>query len=61
MYLILKVGGLGLIPKDIFKGELLHAINEVYHGKYYFGHHYKKHFYFNKICCFIYRIQKEQF
>jgi DNA-binding NarL/FixJ family response regulator len=37
IYLILKVGGLGLIPKDILKGELLHAINEVYHGRYYFG------------------------
>src|ERR1039458_463171 len=42
IYLILKIGGLGLIPKDILKGELLHAINEVYHGRYYFGPRYNK-------------------
>jgi DNA-binding NarL/FixJ family response regulator len=42
IYLILKVGGLGLIPKDILKGELLHAINEVYHGRYYFGPRYNE-------------------
>jgi DNA-binding NarL/FixJ family response regulator len=37
IYSAIKVGGLGLIPKDILKGELLHAIDEVYHGRYYFG------------------------
>ena len=42
IYLTLKVGGLGLIPKDILKGELLHAINEVYHGRYYFGPRYNE-------------------
>ena len=42
IYLILKIGGLGLIPKDILKGELLHAINEVYHGRYYFGPRYNQ-------------------
>ena len=40
--MVLKVGGLGLIPKDILKGELLHAINEVYHGRYYFGPRYNE-------------------
>src|ERR1035437_1521752 len=40
IYITIKVGGLGLIAKDILKGELLHAINEVYHGRYYFGPNY---------------------
>src|ERR1035437_2099551 len=42
IYITLKVGGLGLIAKDISKGELLFAINEVYHGRYYFGPRYNE-------------------
>jgi two-component system, NarL family, nitrate/nitrite response regulator NarL len=42
IYLTLKVGGLGLISKDITKGELLCAINEVYHGRHYFGPRYNE-------------------
>jgi len=42
IYLILKVGGFGLIAKDISKGELLCAINEVFHGRYYFGSRYNE-------------------
>jgi two-component system, NarL family, response regulator NreC len=37
IYITIKVGGLGLIAKNVLKGELLHAINEVSHGRYYFG------------------------
>jgi two-component system response regulator NreC len=37
IYLVLKVGGLGLIGKEITKGELLFAIKEVQCGKKYFG------------------------
>jgi two-component system response regulator NreC len=40
IYYVLKVGGLGLLNKDILKGELLFAINEVYNGRYYFGPNY---------------------
>jgi DNA-binding NarL/FixJ family response regulator len=37
IYSVLKAGGLGLIGKDSEPGELLYAINEVMHGKKYFG------------------------
>jgi DNA-binding NarL/FixJ family response regulator len=37
IYYTAKVGGLGLVGKNIVKGELLFAINEVYNGRYYFG------------------------
>ena len=42
IYLTIEVGGLGLLPKDISKGDLLHAINEVYRGRYYFGPNYNE-------------------
>jgi len=37
IYYAAKVGGLGLVGKNIAKGELLFAINEVNNGRYYFG------------------------
>jgi len=37
IYYAAKVGGLGLVGKNIAKGELLFAINEVYNGRFYFG------------------------
>jgi DNA-binding NarL/FixJ family response regulator len=40
IYYTIKVGGLGLIDKNIIKGELFFAINEVYNGRYYFGPQY---------------------
>jgi two-component system, NarL family, response regulator NreC len=40
IYYTLKVGGLGLIGKNIARGELLLAINEIINGRYYFGPHY---------------------
>jgi|CZKP01.1.fsa_nt_gi DNA-binding NarL/FixJ family response regulator len=40
IYLAIKVGGLGLVGKNIAKGELLLAINEIYNGRYYFGPQY---------------------
>ncbi|MDR3611210.1 MAG: response regulator transcription factor [Ignavibacteriaceae bacterium] len=42
IYLAIKVGGLGLIEKNISKGELLFAIREVYYGRYYFGPRYNE-------------------
>lgn len=33
----LKAGGLGLINKDVLKGELIFAINKVANGQFYFG------------------------
>ena len=40
IYYTAKVGGLGLVGKNIAKGELLFAINEVYNGRYYYGPQY---------------------
>lgn len=40
VYTTIKVGGLGLLDKNIIKGELLYAVNEVYNGRYYFGPNY---------------------
>jgi DNA-binding NarL/FixJ family response regulator len=40
IYFTLKVGGLGLVNKSIERGELVYAINEVYHGRKYFGSQY---------------------
>jgi DNA-binding NarL/FixJ family response regulator len=40
IYFALKVGGLGLVNKSIEKGELVFAINEIYHGRKYFGAQY---------------------
>ncbi len=37
VYYTLKVGGNGLIEKNIVKGELIYAIRSVYNGKNYFG------------------------
>jgi DNA-binding NarL/FixJ family response regulator len=37
IYYAIKVGGLGLVNKTIEKGELVFAINEVYHERNYFG------------------------
>jgi DNA-binding NarL/FixJ family response regulator len=37
VYYTLKIGGNGLIDKNIVKGELLYAIKTIYHGKNYFG------------------------
>jgi len=42
IYSILQIGGLGLIAKDINKGQLIFAIDEVYHGRYYFGPRYNE-------------------
>ena len=42
IYLTVKVGGLGFICKDVAKGELLLAINEVFKGRYYFGPFYNE-------------------
>ncbi len=40
IYLAIKAGGLGLINKNIVKGELLYAIKEVSEGREYFGPNY---------------------
>ena len=40
IYFALKVGGLGLVNKSIERGELVFAINEIYHGRKYFGGQY---------------------
>lgn len=40
IYYTIKVGGLGLLGKDILTGELFFAINKIYSGKYYFGPNY---------------------
>ncbi len=40
IYLAIKAGGLGLINKNIVKGELLYAIKEVSEGHEYFGPSY---------------------
>lgn len=40
IYYAVKVGGLGLVGKNIAKGELLFALNEVNNGRYYFGPNY---------------------
>ncbi len=40
IYHCLKVGGLGLINKNIMKGELIYAIRQVYNGQKYFGRQY---------------------
>ena len=37
IYYVIKSGGLGLVNKTIEKGELVFAINEVYHTRNYFG------------------------
>jgi len=37
IYFAIKVGGLGLLNKTVEKGELVFAINEVYHERKYFG------------------------
>jgi DNA-binding NarL/FixJ family response regulator len=37
IYYAIKVGGLGLVNKTIEKGELVFAINEVFHERNYFG------------------------
>ena len=39
IYYVLKAGGHGLVAKNIEKGELLFAINEITNGRYSFGHH----------------------
>jgi len=40
IFLSIKAGGLGLINKNIVKGELLYAIKEVSEGRKYFGPNY---------------------
>jgi two-component system response regulator NreC len=40
IYLAIKAGGLGLLNKNIVKGELLYAIKEVSEGREYFGPNY---------------------
>jgi two-component system, NarL family, response regulator NreC len=42
IYYAVKVGGLGLVNKTVEKGELVFAINEVYHERNYFGPLYNK-------------------
>jgi DNA-binding NarL/FixJ family response regulator len=37
IYYVIKAGGRGLVNKTIEKGELVFAINEVYHERNYFG------------------------
>ncbi|MDR3666988.1 MAG: response regulator transcription factor [Ignavibacteriaceae bacterium] len=37
VYYAIKVGGLGLVNKTVEKGELVFAINEVFHERNYFG------------------------
>lgn len=42
IYLILKCGGMGLINKNIAKGELFYAISEINFGRNYFGPGYNE-------------------
>jgi DNA-binding NarL/FixJ family response regulator len=40
IYLALKIGALGLLGKEVYGGELLYAVNEIYNGRKYFGPFY---------------------